>query len=386
MSAGLKRKDPNQEVHEFDPNTNRKLRNWFVREKRDLPFRKNRTPYSTWVSEIMLQQTRVAAMLPLYEKFMNRFPNPVDLAAAEEEEVFRYWQGLGYYSRAKNLLAGVRKLVNEFDGEFPKTLDETLSLPGIGPYTARAILSISYNLPFAVLDGNAKRVLSRLVMFRESGPKADSTLQKIADSFLNQDFPGDHNEAVMELGARICIPKPLCTQCPLQTDCIAYQNGVQESIPETEKKKKEIPLNIRFYVLKGKQGILLIRYPERRFFKTIYSLPFSFEGQNPYEPDPVLHWDLSASDLGIKFKHTITHHKIQGFVSEIQLDTKVEKEILENFRKIRPSIETKYCEWKDLETEFPSSIARKIKQAFSKQEVILPGLEAKTSSSKRKSK
>ncbi|TGK05564.1 A/G-specific adenine glycosylase [Leptospira langatensis] len=375
MPAGLKQKDPILEIQEFDPKTNLKLRNWFLKEKRDLPFRKNRTPYSTWVSEIMLQQTRVAAMLPLYEKFMARFPKPEDLASAEEEEVFRYWQGLGYYSRAKNLLAGVRKLVNEFRGKFPETLEEALSLPGIGPYTARAILSISYNLPFAVLDGNAKRVLSRLAMFRESGPKADPILQKIADSFLNRDFPGDHNEAVMELGARICIPKPLCTQCPLQTDCIAYQNGVQESIPETEKKKKEIPLDIRFYILKGKQGILLVRYPERRFFKTIYSLPFSFEGKNPYEPDPVLDWDLKTSDLGIKFKHTITHHKIQGFVSETELDAKKEKRILEDFRKARPSIEIKYCHWRDLETEFPSSIAKKIKQTLAKNGAVLPGLE-----------
>lgn len=375
MRAGLKQKETDLPTYEFDPKTNLKLRNWFVQEKRDLAFRKNRTPYSTWVSEIMLQQTRVAAMLPLYEKFMHRFPKPEDLAIAEEEEVFRYWQGLGYYSRAKNLLAGVQKLVNEFGGKFPKTLEDALSLPGVGPYTARAILSISYNLPFAVLDGNAKRVLSRLVLFKESGPKADATLQKIADSFLNLEFSGDHNEAVMELGARICIPKPLCKECPLQNDCLAYQNGVQESIPEMEKKKKEIPLNIRFYILKTKQGILLIRYPERRFFKTIYSLPFSFEGKNPYEADPVLDWSLKPADLGIKFKHTITHHKIQGFVSETELDPKSEKKILENFRKIRPSIEIKYCNWKNLETEFPSSIAKKIKQTLAKDGTVLPGLE-----------
>ncbi|MEI1279263.1 A/G-specific adenine glycosylase [Leptospira venezuelensis] len=375
MPAGLKQKVTDLPTYEFDPKTNLKLRSWFLKEKRDLAFRKNRTPYSTWVSEIMLQQTRVAAMLPLYEKFMHRFPKPEDLAIAEEEEVFRYWQGLGYYSRAKNLLAGVQKLVNEFGGKFPKTLEDALSLPGVGPYTARAILSISYNLPFAVLDGNAKRVLSRLVMFKESGPKADPVLQKIADSFLNLEFPGDHNEAVMELGARICIPKPLCTQCPLQNDCIAYRNGVQEEIPVIEKKKKEIPLNIRFYILKTKQGILLVRYPERRFFKTIYSLPFSFEGKNPYEADPVLDWNLKSFDLGIKFKHTITHHKIQGFVSETALDQKLERKILENFHKIRPSIEIKYCNWKNLETEFPSSIAKKIKQTLAKDGAVLPGLD-----------
>lgn len=297
MSAGLRSKDPILDPYRFDPKTNTKLRNWFLKEKRDLPFRKNRTPYSTWVSEIMLQQTRVAAMLPLYEKFMQRFPTPEELANAEEEEVLRYWQGLGYYSRAKNLHLGVKKLVHEFGGKFPKTLEEVLSLPGVGPYTARAILSISYNLPFAVLDGNAKRVLSRLVLFQESGSKADPKLQKIADSFLNTEFPGDHNEAVMELGARVCIPKPLCNECPLQIDCEANKAGLQESIPPIEKKKKEIPLNIRFYLLHTENGFLLLRYPERRFFKTIYSLPFGFEGKNPYESDPVLDWDLKANDL-----------------------------------------------------------------------------------------
>lgn len=384
MQAGLKQKDPDSDSYEFDPRTNTKLRNWFLKEKRDLPFRKNRTPYSTWVSEIMLQQTRVAAMLPLYEKFMQRFPRPEDLAAAEEEEVFRYWQGLGYYSRAKNLLLGVKKLMHEFGGKFPKTLQETLSLPGVGPYTARAILSISYNLPFAVLDGNAKRVLSRLVLFKESGPKADPKLQRIADTFLNLDFPGDHNEAVMELGARICIPKPLCKECPLQEDCEAFREGVQDSIPSLEKKRKEIPLNIRFYFLRTEKGILLLRYPERRFFKTIFALPFVFEGENPYEPDPILDWKLRTSDLKIEFKHTITHHKIVAFASEVDLDAAAENRLIESFRKIRPSMEIKYCDWKNLETEFPSSIAKKIKQALAKKETVLPGLTYERQNKKRK--
>ncbi len=386
MSVASKRTQLSYDETIFQIKVRKKLREWYLKEKRDLPFRKNRTPYSTWVSEIMLQQTRVAAMLPLYESFLKRFPKPEDLASAEEDEVLSFWKGLGYYSRARNLRAGMIKLVREFGGKFPKTLEEALSLPGIGPYTARAILSISYNLPFAVLDGNAKRVLSRLSLFQETGPKQDSILQKIADDFLDSEYPGDHNEAIMELGARICLPRPICSDCPLQTDCAAYKEGLQDSIPKMEKKTTEILLTIRFTILKGKKGILLLRYPERRFFKTIYSLPFTWEGNTPYEPDPVVEIFQSLEDSGIEFKHTITHHKIRGLVSETTLDSNSEKYILEKIRKIRPDIEIKWSDWESLETEFPSSIAKKIKQAFSKRETSLPGLENTIAKSKRKNK
>ncbi|MFB5649695.1 A/G-specific adenine glycosylase [Leptospira wolffii] len=359
----------------FHSKVREKLRNWFRKEKRDLSFRRNRSPYSTWVSEIMLQQTRVSAMLPLYDAFLKRFPSPQALALADEEEVLRYWKGLGYYSRARNLRAGVQKLVRDFGGEFPRSLEDALSLPGIGPYTARAVLSISYGLPFAVLDGNAKRVLSRLSLFRENGAKSDLVLQEIADRFLDPKYPGEHNEAIMELGARICLPRPLCSDCPLSEDCAAYREGVQESIPPTEKKTKEVPLTIRFFLVHGKKGILLLRYPQRRFFKTIYSLPYSWEGNSPYDPDPIAKLFDSLGDCGIQFKHTITHHKIVGRVSETRLDASGEKYVSERIEKIHPNSETKWCDWDSLETEFPSSVAQKIKKAFAKRESELPGLE-----------
>ncbi|PJZ73327.1 A/G-specific adenine glycosylase [Leptospira perolatii] len=352
--------------------TKQRLRDWFYKEKRDLPFRKNRTPYSTWVSEIMLQQTRVNAMLPLYERFMERFPNMGELASSDEEEVLRYWKGLGYYSRAKNLHKGVKKIQEEYDGVFPKTLEEALSVPGVGPYTARAILSISYQLPFAVLDGNAKRVLSRLALFdQNSGKKSgevapakvasinsDSILQKIADRFLDQNFPGDHNEAVMELGARICLPVPICSNCPLQADCLAFREGKQNDLLEVRKKNQEVRLGIRFLLVRGPSGILLLRTPKRRFFKTIYSLPYHWEGESPYNLDPILVKSESARDLQIQFSHTITHHKITGYLSEMVLNQKEEHALSGNLEELQ--IDVKWCDWNHLETEFPSSISRKI--------------------------
>ncbi|EPG76082.1 A/G-specific adenine glycosylase [Leptospira fainei serovar Hurstbridge str. BUT 6] len=375
-------------LHKFDEenflnSARTKLRTWFLREKRDLPFRKNRTPYSTWVSEVMLQQTRVTTMIPLYESFLRRFPEPNDLAEADEEEVLRHWKGLGYYSRAKNLHKGVRKLVSEFSGIFPRTLEEALSLPGVGQYTASAILSISYNVPLAVLDGNAKRVLSRLFLFRGSSTKSNSILQELADQFLDREYPGDHNESVMELGARICLPtNPLCKECPVQKECKAYQEGVQQEIPIAEKKYKEIELGIRFLIIRAPAGILLLRYSKRRFFKTIFTLPFSWEGKSPYIADPVTNLDLTFQDTGMKFRHTITHHKIIGSIWEASISTKQSDDLVDSIRKIHDEVDFKWCNWDDLETEFPSSIAGKIKSAFSGKTPTLPGIHALTKKSK----
>ncbi|EQA47308.1 putative A/G-specific adenine glycosylase [Leptospira broomii serovar Hurstbridge str. 5399] len=375
MVVSGSRNSQNKFDENFLKSTRTKLRGWFLREKRDLPFRQNRTPYSTWVSEVMLQQTRVTTMIPLYESFLQRFPKPSDLAEAEEEEVLRYWKGLGYYSRAKNLHKGVRKLVSEFSGIFPRTLEGALSLPGVGQYTASAILSISYNIPLAVLDGNAKRVLSRLFLFRGSPSKSASILQELADQFLDRDYAGDHNESVMELGARICLPTtPLCGECPLQKECEAYREGVQQEIPIAEKKSKEIALGIRFLIVRAPAGILLLRYSKRRFFKTIFTLPFTWDGKSPYAVDPVTELDLTFHDTGTKFRHTITHHKIVGSIWEASISAKQSRDLVDSIRKKHVEVDYKWCEWDDLETECPSSIAGKIKSAVSPKEPVLPGI------------
>ena len=201
----------------------KKLLRWYSAHQRELPWRRDRDPYRVWVSEIMLQQTRVAAAVPYYERFLARFPAVEALARARPQSVLRAWAGLGYYSRARSLHAAARKVVAA--GRFPATYEEWKALPGIGAYTAAALSSIVLGLPFAVVDGNVRRVLARL--HADDGP----TQQK-ADALLDRRRPGDFNQALMELGATVCLPRaPLCGACPLASQCRALAAGAVEKHP-----------------------------------------------------------------------------------------------------------------------------------------------------------
>lgn len=315
----------------------------------------------------MLQQTRVNAMLPLYESFMNRFPTPESLASAEEEEVLAHWKGLGYYSRARNLRKAAIFLVQNYNGSFPKDLNLVLKLPGIGNYTARAILSIAYDLPFAVLDGNVKRVLSRYFGYSENilGSKADFDLQQKADGFLNKDYPGDHNQAMMELGATLCLPEsPKCLLCPLFKSCYARIHQMTGEIPLRVKEKKQILLSAEILVFDSTDKILLVKEPKMRFLKDMFHLPYGFMGEIPeetYEPTPFFlalkEWCPSPLSVG-KFKHTITHHKMEFFVHRQSLKERTQIETLaKNF-----GVESKWVPLSSLDSEFPSSLASKVKK------------------------
>ncbi|MCX7999246.1 MAG: A/G-specific adenine glycosylase, partial [Leptospiraceae bacterium] len=191
---------PNKEL------IHQKLLEWFQKHHRKLRFRETKNPYHIWVSEVMLQQTRVNTMLVSYGKFIERFPNVVTLANSNLETVLTYWKGLGYYSRAENLHKGAKYILENFQGNIPEDIQKLLQVPGIGTYTANAILSIAYNKPFAVLDGNVKRELSRIFLFSDDITKSKSIkyLQSLADVFLNKENPSDHNQALMELGALVC--------------------------------------------------------------------------------------------------------------------------------------------------------------------------------------
>src|SRR6201998_153425 len=189
------------------------LLEWFREHQRVLPWRRNKDPYRIWLSEIMLQQTRVAAVIPFYERFLEHFPTIAALAAAPEAEVLRLWAGLGYYSRARNLQAAAKEIVAKHGGEFPRSAEHTLALPGIGSYTAAAILSIAFGERHAVLDGNVARVIARLGAIRGDlrTPQRWKELQEIASACLDPKSPGDWNQAMMELGATLCTPKsPQC--------------------------------------------------------------------------------------------------------------------------------------------------------------------------------
>jgi A/G-specific adenine glycosylase len=243
-----------------------KLLEWFAESQRDLPWRRTRDAYRIWLSEIMLQQTRVAVVIPYYEKFVQRFPDVLALAEVPEEEVLRLWAGLGYYSRARNLQKAARQIVEEHDSRFPDDAEKALGLAGIGNYTAAAILSIAYGKKLAVLDGNVARVLARL-----GGIRGDlksngqwQKLQKTADTLLAPGQPGDWNQAVMELGATLCTPRsPQCLLCPVMEFCEARKQGLADVIPAKREKRANEEVMLAALVLVDGQGRTLLLPPPK---------------------------------------------------------------------------------------------------------------------------
>jgi A/G-specific adenine glycosylase len=235
---------------------------WFGTARRDLPWRRSNDPYRVWVSEIMLQQTRVAAAIPYYERFLGRFPSVQALADAPEADLLAHWAGLGYYHRARNMQRAARAIREA--GGFPDTLEAILGLPGVGDYTAAAIASISFRLPHAVLDGNVFRVLSRVAndatdIGSSAGKKVFSGL---AAAMLDPERPGDFNQALMELGATLCLPKnPQCLVCPVSALCVARAAGTQDGLPVKKKPQKSVYQERTLYWISRGHDVLLWQRP-----------------------------------------------------------------------------------------------------------------------------
>lgn len=239
----------------------RNLLAWYRINRRDLPWRRGRDPYRIWLAEIMLQQTRIAAVLPYYERFLARFPTVGDLARSRESEVLKYWAGLGYYSRARNLHRAAKQIVAAHDGQFPSHIDEALALPGIGHYTAAAILSIAFDIPLAALDGNVARVLSRLFAIRGDlrTPKTWKHLARTAQQLLPRKFSGDWNQALMELGETICTPRsPQCARCPISRHCKARAAGLEQKLPAIRRKREPVRMRIAAAILLDPRGRTLL--------------------------------------------------------------------------------------------------------------------------------
>jgi len=242
------------------------LLGWFRQYRRDLPWRRTKDPYRIWLSEIMLQQTRVAAVIPYYERFLERFPDVHALAGASQEEVLRLWSGLGYYSRARNLQSAAQVIVSKHGGVFPRDEKDALALPGIGRYTVAAILSIAYSAKLAVLDGNVARVLARI--FAVQGDLRDAkrwkALQQSADGLLDQKSPSDWNQAMMELGATLCTPQsPQCLLCPVTQFCKARELGIAEALPARRKKRVTEIITLAAAVLLDTRGRTLLLPPPK---------------------------------------------------------------------------------------------------------------------------
>jgi A/G-specific adenine glycosylase len=242
------------------------LLSWFRKFQRDLPWRHTKDPYRVWLSEIMLQQTRVAAAIPYYKRLLERFPDVRALADAPQEEVLRLWSGLGYYSRARNLQKAAQQIVAKHEGAFPGSEEAALALPGIGNYTTAAILSIAYGKKLAVLDGNVARVLARLGAVR-GDLRANGRWQQFqltADTFLDPHAPGDWNQAMMELGATVCTPRsPQCPLCPLAEFCKARKSGLVDVIPEKRKKRPTVEITLAALVFVDSEGHTLLLPPPK---------------------------------------------------------------------------------------------------------------------------
>lgn len=253
------------------------LLSWYDANKRDLPWRKTKDPYRIWVSEIMSQQTRIEAMKPYYENWMEQFPTKEALAAADEDTVVKAWQGLGYYSRARNLRLGVREVMTKYGGEMPRTRKEVESLKGVGAYTAGAILSLAFNQREAAIDGNVLRVYARLYAVREdimrtTGKKAIAAL---VEETLPYDRPGDFNQSLMDFGSSICIPKaPRCEGCPLRRWCQADALGIAAELPVRIVKKSVPIISVVTGLIRNEKGeYLLHRRPATGLLHSMWEFP-----------------------------------------------------------------------------------------------------------------
>lgn len=296
----------------------RLLETWFIKHARSLPWRETTDPYAIWISEIMLQQTQVSVVIPYYERFLSQFPTIEKLSRASEQEVLALWSGLGYYSRGKNLRYGARYIVNDLKTVFPKTRDEILKVPGIGPYTAGAILSIAFDLPVPLVDGNVQRVFSRFFGFKKAIESSAAKLffwKKATEWVKDARSPRHLNQALMELGATLCTKAdPKCGLCPLKTNCKANLLGVQRKLPKRKPRRKSIPLHWVGLVMESKGKFFLQQNKAGSWWAGMWDLP-RLEVKNRTEMVDALPVLLKKYPKAIcrklnLQKHTVTHHKL----------------------------------------------------------------------------
>ena len=300
------------------------LLNWYPRHRRDLPWRHTRDPYAIWLSEVILQQTRVKQGLPYYLDFVTTYPTVQDLAAAPQDEVLRHWQGLGYYSRARNMHHTAQQVVQEYSGQFPGSYQELLKLRGVGQYTAAAIASFAYDEQVAVLDGNVFRVLARVFGFTQdiAAPASRKVFQQLADTLIPADQPAEFNQAIMEFGAIQCTPaKPDCLFCPLQQPCFAFQHGMVQELPVKSKAKAARTRYFHYLVLRYADTVYLRKRGPKDIWEGLYD--FALHETDSAELPTVEVVDMVESLGGrvaanrteeptAALRHVLSHQKVEA--------------------------------------------------------------------------
>lgn len=306
----------------------RKLLSWYNRNKRDLPWRSSNDPYTIWLSEIILQQTRVDQGLPYFLKFITSYPSVEELAAASEKDILRLWQGLGYYTRARNLHATAKEIVKKYGGVFPSNYEELIRLKGIGKYTAAAIASFAFNNPHAVVDGNVSRVIARYFGVRGAINKSKGfkKIESFAEKILDKKNPGLHNQAIMEFGARQCKPvSPYCSNCPLQAGCFAFSNNLVSKLPDKEKKKSIRHRHFNYFLLHHKNKIAIRERTANDIWKNLFELPMS-ESNLMTKPGKFFLKKVFANYKPVvayvsqPVKHILSHQVLHAVFTEIRFD------------------------------------------------------------------
>ena len=310
-----------------------KLIAWYQKHKRTLPWRDIYDPYKIWLSEIILQQTQVAQGLSYYQKFIEAFPNVNLLAKAKEDKVLQLWQGLGYYSRARNLHAAAITVSKEYKGQFPKTYDDIKNLKGVGDYTAAAITSFAFNLPYAVVDGNVYRVYARVfdIAIPINSTEGKKQFQLLANELLNAKKPALHNSAVMEFGALHCKPQnPKCDTCPIQVHCVAFKNDTISLRPVKQKKIKIKHRYLHYFVLNYKNKVYVQKRTQKDIWQNLYEF-FSIETQEPTPSNQLLeHTSLlqltsqfKVQSIQVVAKHILSHQHLHTTFYELNLDSPI---------------------------------------------------------------
>jgi len=297
---------------------NNVLIEWYQNNKRDLSIRKTHNPYKIWLSEVILQQTRMDQGIPYYDRFVKAFPNVKSLALADEKEVLRLWQGLGYYSRARNLHKTAKIISNDFDGVFPETSKELVLLPGVGPYTAAAIASFSYREVVAVVDGNVLRLMARLYAIEDDirAVKTQNRIRELASQYIDKSRPDLYNHAIMDFGSMVCTPKPDCEQCPLNTSCLSFLNGLQEQIPFKSPSKKQRHRYFTYLIFKNHDTLAMKQRSTSDIWANLYDF-YLLESDCLDEmhtiEDPALdEIEVKNVQQSTDYKHVLSHQIIHA--------------------------------------------------------------------------